>query len=158
MSPYPHGDGTLLVDKIQNHGIYQQFITGVSIVRKPTPRQERFAALLANVKARTAHLRAPNELTETVAVPREFAVALMTRRPEMMRLVQPRALTVEECAAVYQLVATLIETNDALINHAQGVETLADNVTQQFKGVTSMLRQLEDFAAFRESDDDSEEA
>jgi hypothetical protein len=71
---------------------------------------------------------------ETVHVPTDIAAALATGRPELLALMQPRALDAAECGKLYQLLRVLITTNMGLQQHAQQLAQLVDNWMQQFAG------------------------
>lgn len=98
-------------------------------------------------------LRDWSSVTEEVTLPPELAAAFATGRPELIKLAQPRALTEEECKAVYHAMAVFILTNQALQGHAQRVAHLANLWTDHIKGVVHVAAQIEHFAAFRASTD-----
>jgi hypothetical protein len=100
-------------------------------------------------KAEACKLPNWSSLTEEVKVPAELAVALMTSRPELVKLAKPRPLSEEECKAVFHLVGVLIESNAALSEHAQMVGQMIDIWSQHFKALASTGRNIEAFANFR---------
>ena len=91
-----------------------------------------------------------------IQAPPVFAVALMTGRPEMMRLVPGQALTAEQCKHLYDVIATLIETNYALRAHAQNVAQLVDTWSEAFKQLDSLGEQIRLFANFKRLIEDEE--
>jgi hypothetical protein len=117
---------------------------------------ERLDDLLDSFQA-TARLRGWNELIATVKVPAEFMAAFVTGRPELIRIAGARALTKEECAAMFDLVAVLMETNQELQTHAQQVAQLTHSWADNFKALHGIGERIERFANFRRSDADDEE-
>lgn len=86
---------------------------------------------------------------EPVDVPRELYVALQTGRPELLSLLQPRAMTEQEVANLYTLISVLIRTNMALREHAAEVAHMVKIWGDAFKHLHSVGRRIEDFAQFR---------
>lgn len=97
-----------------------------------------------------------NQFTEEVKVPAELLPALMSGRTELLKLVPPRALTAEEAAAMYKLVAVLMETNAALKEHAEQLALFTQNWADAFKHLHSLGNRIKRFAMFdhRESEDE----
>src|SRR5262245_37542622 len=65
-----------------------------------------------------AKLDSWNAFVEELHAPPEIALALATGQAELIRLAKPRPLTAEDCAALYKLIAGLLDTNAALREHA----------------------------------------
>jgi hypothetical protein len=101
-------------------------------------------------------LKSPAELVETIDLPLDLGVALMTGRSELLKLAVPRDMT-DEVARLYNVIAVLIDTNIALRAHAQETAQCAQTVAQQIKGVQRYALRLEQFANFAPSDDGGEE-
>lgn len=114
----------------------------------PDIKDDRFASIAKK-------LRSWNELTDSVELPPDLYAVLMTGRPELLKIAEPRALSEEECAKLYKLLGVLIETNSALKLHSKLLAQHAENMSQQLKGVVGLTRALENFAAFRHGDDDA---
>lgn len=74
-----------------------------------------------------------------------------------MRLVKPRALSADEAAHLYKLIAVLIETNTALQAHAHEASRLANTWSRNVKGVVRQAFQLAQFTDFRLSDEDGDD-
>jgi hypothetical protein len=94
---------------------------------------------------------------EELQVPGDIAPALITGRPEMLRAVQPRALTAEETAALIKVLGGLIETNNALREHARQLATFTEQWTTLFTGLHNVGEKIERFANFKRSYDDVDE-
>jgi len=114
---------------------------------------EEFDAQVTDLATR-CRLTDWSSFIEEMQVPGDIAPALITTRPELLRAVQPRALTAEETAAVYKVMAGLIETNNALREHAQQLAIFTETWAGQFAGLQSVGRKIERFANFRRSYDD----
>jgi len=114
---------------------------------------------LTNLKelAARAKIDAPNAFTEVVNCPQDLFLALQTGRPELIKHVKSRPLSEEEGAAVYHLVAVLIETNMALREHAQIVATMADQWRSMVKGSLDFVTQIDNFANFHHDQIDDED-
>src|SRR5215471_8637335 len=82
---------------------------------------------------------------EEIKVPQDMLPALLTNRPELLKLIQPRALTIEEAATIYKLVATLIETNMALKEHAELVAQMLDNMMGGFTAIQATAKRIDNF-------------
>ena len=90
----------------------------------------------------------PSALAETCSLPMDIAAALVTGRPELLKLTQPRALTADECKRLYHFIGVLIQTNNNLQRHAAQVAILVDTWGQAFKGMTHAAERIENFANF----------
>jgi|SRR5215471_13281317 len=101
--------------------------------------------------AREAKLDGWNAFVEELKVPSELFGALMTNRPEMVRLAQRRPLTAQEADALYNLIAGLIETNSALRAHAAQVASLVQDWMSGIHGMISTARKVRQFARFEHS-------
>jgi hypothetical protein len=111
-------------------------------------RLEELDARLADIASRVK-LDAPNAFTEAVSCPAELYAGLQANRPELIRVAPARPLTADETKAVYSLIATLIETNAALREHAEQVSQLVENWGSHFKGLERTGNQIRQFAAFK---------
>ena len=94
--------------------------------------------------------------TETVNVPQDISIALMTNRAELLALARPRDMTAAEVAPLYKLIRVLFETNQALREHAENTARLTNNWMSQFKGIAGVAGQIDRFANFQEPRDDDE--
>jgi len=107
--------------------------------------------------AKHARLDSWNSFVEELQVPSDLYPALLTLRPQLLRAVTPRALTADECRALYQCIAGIIETNAALREHAEQVANLTQNWLDAFRGLDSIGRQIVDFAKFRAPVEDNDD-
>lgn len=122
--------------------------------KKPRPptRHEKLAEMIKVLSA-TQVLRSPAELAEACTCPPELFAALITGRPELIKVAKAKALTVEECGQVYALIGTLIQTNAALIRHAEDVGKLVGDWADLFKGLSHLGVEIENFAQFKVASD-----
>jgi len=102
--------------------------------------------------AKRARLDGWNEFVEELKVPSELTTALVTNRPELIRLAQPRPLTAEEAKALYTLIGALLETNTALREHAECVSIMVRNWSGAINGLFGVARRISRFAEFRHAD------
>lgn len=110
--------------------------------------------------AKKAKLGGWNEFVEEINCPTDVAAALITGRPELLRIIQPRDMTKDEVTSLYKLLAVLIETNMTLQQHAQQVAHLVDNWMDGFKVLRSLADQIHMFADFNHAliaDEDADE-
>lgn len=111
--------------------------------------------------AKDCKLDSWNSFVENMTVPTDIYAALMTNRPELLKACPPRELNKEECAALYGVLAGLMQTNAALREHAQDLAHFVDTWGSAFKQLHSVGNRIQRFANFRaqdENDDDGEEA
>jgi hypothetical protein len=103
-------------------------------------------------------LDAVNALTESVTLPTDFSVALMSGRPEMVKMIRrPNGLNANETAQVANGFGVLLQTNQALQDH---VKTMAEQIKQlhgALKGVMGKLDYINDLANFRNPVDTTSE-
>lgn len=90
------------------------------------------------------------EFVRELPVPAELMPALISTRSELVGIVAPRAMTAEEVGVIYQLIAGLIDTNNALRQHAQQIANLVDGWSSTFKGLATLGGQIGDLAHFRQ--------
>jgi hypothetical protein len=107
--------------------------------------------------AKRARIGSWNEFVEELKVPSELVPALITMRPELIRLAPARELTAEEAQALYTLIGALVETNMALRDHAQGVATMVQNWAGSIYGMVKVAGRIGRFAEFRHNDAASED-
>jgi len=90
-------------------------------------------------------------------VPGDIYPAMATLRPALMP--KGRALTAEECQVLYDIIATLMETNAALKSHTEQTAILVKDWVKLFNGIQTVAHKIEDFANFRRvgEDDNAEE-
>ena len=113
----------------------------------PSPRERRMT--LVQELAKRARLDSWNSFVEELKLPTALAIPLATNRPSLMRLARPTALTEAECGQLYTLIAALMETNQALREHAEELAKLADITQQSMTGLQSTLTQIQLFAHFK---------
>jgi len=94
-------------------------------------------------------LKASNEFTADVSVPPDLYPGFAASRPVLLRAWQERAFSAEESRQVVDALATLLETNQALREHAAAVEQQVTNVRTLLKGAMTSVQRLRDLAAFR---------
>lgn len=102
--------------------------------------------------AKEARLDAWNAFVEELQVPSELYPALMTNRPELVRLAPRRALTADEAGALYRLIAGLLETNQALRQHAAMTAQLVEDWMSTMQGMETTAYKIQHFANFRHTD------
>lgn len=111
--------------------------------------------------AKRARLDGWNAFVEELKVPSDLFPALITMRPELVRLAPKRPLTADEAEALYKLIAGLIETNIALREHASNVKIMVENWYGAIRGLVKTAGRIGRFAEFRHDDaaaeDDEEE-
>lgn len=110
--------------------------------------RERIALEIADYR-RDAKLDSWSSFVEALQVPNDLAVALMTGRYELVKAAKPRALTIDECATLYKLIAGLVETNAALREHTERVAMLTNRLNDALTGFASTAQSINDFANFR---------
>lgn len=110
-------------------------------------RNEELDDMVGDLSAK-CRLDSWNALVQEVQVPSELLPALMTSRPELLAILKPRSLSEEECAAIYKLLAVLIETNFALRTHAEQLALLTHNWADLFKGLHGTGDRIMRFARF----------
>lgn len=89
-----------------------------------------------------------NAFVEELAVPPDMFPALVTNRPELLKAAKPRAMSAEEVAVLYKLIAGLIETNSALREHAEMLAQSVDSWADAFKQLRSVGNKIQRFANF----------
>lgn len=89
---------------------------------------------------------------DELKAPSDIAPALMANRPELLGLVQKRTLTAKEHGVYLALIKGLMDTNQALREHAQQVAGVADIIEDLLRGARSSALRLSDFASFRKHD------
>lgn len=93
-----------------------------------------------------------NAYAESVDVPGELFPALMTGRPELLALLQPRAMTAEEVGKLYKLISVLVRTNQLLQQHARAVAHQVDIWSDSFKQLATVGHRVQLFANFKRTD------
>jgi hypothetical protein len=121
-------------------------------------QQEKMNQLEEMVATTKSKMNSWNSLVENVNVPLDFYAALMTGRPELLKVVKPRELTEDECRNVYNLIAVLIETNQELQKHANELSRMVNNWSGAFKQLHSVGQRIERFAKFQELNPEEDDA
>jgi len=111
--------------------------------KRQTPYEQRISELHEK-------LASPQAFIRELRVPAELLPAITTGRTELIALATPRALTAEECRALYALIGALIDTNAALRDHATAVADGARYIADSMGGVIANARRLEALADWRE--------
>jgi hypothetical protein len=126
--------------------------------KRTVSRDRELTDQIADLATR-ARLNCWNEFVEELKVPSELAPALVTMRPELIRLAQARPLSAEEAQALYRLVGALLETNMVLREHAQAVAAMTENWVGAIHGMVKVAGRIGRFAEFRHNDaaDESED-
>lgn len=101
-------------------------------------------------------LTAWNQFSSTVHIPADLYIALQTGREELLRLTNPRPLSEVEARATFHLIGTLIRTNMLLREHAERTSQMVDTWAQAFNHLHSVGQRVQNFAAFRASDQERE--
>lgn len=100
----------------------------------------------------------PMALVGEVDIPSFLAAAFLTNRPEMVEsCANGRSLDVAETSAVMRLLAVLMQTNQALREHAEGLAIMTDSWLTAFKGIATVGGKIGDFANFRALQTDQDE-
>jgi hypothetical protein len=94
-------------------------------------------------------LTAVNAFVTALDVPGDIAPAFMTGRPELIKLAHPRVLSADECAVMFKLVRGLLETNQALRDHAALVLKLSETQHQAARGMVQAMNRLRIVAGFQ---------
>jgi hypothetical protein len=97
-----------------------------------------------------------NSFVRELPVPSGLLPALMSGRTQLVEPSTPKTLSAEEIAAIYKLIAGLIDTNQALRRHAEEVSRQIAIWTDAFKHLQSVGYRIEHFANFRSSDAEDE--
>ncbi len=116
---------------------------------KPPKRESIRDLLDAQVLEYHEKVRNWSELPEDVSLPADFAAALVTGRSELLKIVTPRTLSVDECRALYHAFGVMIEHNMLLRRHCEEVAKITDNMAGTIAGVQSVIRQIQQFANFK---------
>lgn len=118
---------------------------------RPPTATERLDDQITELSAKT-RLKSWNEFVEALAVPQDLLPGMLTNRPELLKLAQPRAMTEAEVAVLYKLIIGLIETNQALREHAEQVAHQVTLWEASFKQLESVGRRIKAFANFKRTD------
>lgn len=120
-----------------------------SSVQKADNTKLHTDAVAEQLQSVHAKMRAWTQYCEELQAFPELAPALMAGRPDLVRLMQPRAMSEAECRMFIELVAILIATNATLQQHSQLVAELAKQTHNLYQGGINKLLQLQDYANFR---------
>lgn len=93
---------------------------------------------------------APNAFAYPVNVPTELVAALHTGRADLVNLVQPRLLMLEEHRAYLDLIKCLIQTHYELRTHAVQMADQAKQLNGSLKGMATHVQRMIDKAEFRQ--------
>lgn len=83
-----------------------------------------------------------------IDVPMDIAPALLSGRPELIKIIQPRDLPAAEAAILFNIIGNLIETNQALQEHAAQLADFVGQWTDAFKHLRSVGNRICRFALF----------
>lgn len=112
-------------------------------MNKTQELDERIKQLAVNCK-----LDAWTAFVNEMQVPGDIYPALASGRPELIALIQPRALSADEAKPLFDIIASLIGTNMALREHAEQLALFAHNWADAFKALHSVGQRIERFANF----------
>jgi hypothetical protein len=99
-----------------------------------------------------------NSFTEEVQAPGAVGVALSTGRIELLKLYNPTApISADEAKKLVNIIRVLIETNQALQEHAKLMVELVDNIRQSISGLGNHTQFLRHFANFQTPVEESDE-
>lgn len=93
-----------------------------------------------------------NSFVRELQVPSELMPALMTARPQLIKLVKPRAMSEEEVKQLLEIIGTLMETNWVLQEHSRTVAHLVKEWVGAFRGLNTVGWRIRNFANFVRSD------
>lgn len=102
--------------------------------------------------ASECRLDAWTAFVDEMRVPGDMYPALASGRPELIKLIQPRALTAEEAKPLFDIIASLIGTNMALREHAEQLALFTHNWATAFTALRSVGERIERFAMFDHGD------
>lgn len=117
---------------------------------------EDLAADIAK-RAKLSKLQHWTAFVETLNVPGDIYVAMSSMRPELIAVIQPRALDLESSRALFKIIAALIETNQALREHAEQLSQFVLNWQNSFDQAASIARKIELFANFDRAAEEEDE-
>jgi hypothetical protein len=100
-----------------------------------------------------AKLTSWNDFVRSIDIPADLSVALLTGRAELIACATPREMSKAECASLYRLIGSLMETNLALREHANETAKLVDHWTDGFKHLISLGHRIDHYANFRRTDE-----
>ena len=132
-------------------------ITNQVVVEKPQKKLKVDDHIEECIEAINEKMRSWSSLVEEVKVANDIGVALATGRPELMKLVRPRAISEEESKHLFHLIAVLIETNQLLQKHAALTAKAVASVLQNVQGAQRSLGRLHQLANFHPAMDDEDE-
>lgn len=118
-------------------------------------KQELHDQLVAISKA--AKLDSWTSFVEDLQVPQEMLPALMTGRGELLCLLEGRDMSKDEVKKLLTLIATLMETNFALREHASQLAKFTVIWADSFKQLESLGQRIRMFAGFDHSGASEEE-
>lgn len=125
---------------------------------KPRDKAEQ---LEADIKRLSQACKLDNwtQLINEVDVPYDIAPALLSGRPELIKIIPPRDITANEAKALFNIIGSLIETNSALQEHAAQLSLFVGNWADAFKHLRSLGDKIQRFAQFDHNmqDDEDEE-
>lgn len=116
---------------------------------KPTA-EERMNADLDRL-AEDAKIDSWTDFVDALNVPNDLFPALMTNRPELVKLVKARPLSAEEHRVYLDLIGGIMETNAALREHAAQVAKLTGIWADNFKALRNVGQRIERYASFKRS-------
>jgi hypothetical protein len=90
---------------------------------------------------------------DELQVPSDLYPAILTGRAQL--LPKGRPLSAQECDVLYCVLAGLMDTNQALRQHAEHMANLVKQWGTMFKGIKSMADRIIDFAHMKEDFDES---
>ena len=93
-----------------------------------------------------------NSFVEELDVPADLMPALVTMRPELLRLAPRRVLTAEEHDVLLRLLAGLLDTNIALQAHAQDLAEMTKTMDDTIRGLGAMTLRLRRYANFQKDE------
>lgn len=89
-------------------------------------------------------------LVEEVNLPQDLAFALVTQRPELLKIWKKRAFTLDESAAVVNTLRVYVETNAILQAHCVNILKRAEHIAGAVHNLTTTAQALIDVADFRQ--------
>jgi hypothetical protein len=92
-----------------------------------------------------------SDFVDALNVPNDLFPALMSNRPELVKVVKPRPLNSEEHEIYLHLIAGLMDTNAALREHASQLARLTSNWSDAFTALRNVGQRIERFANFKRS-------
>lgn len=136
----------------------------MTAIDKKSAKSTRFDKTVSGQKPKWLQLRDESYLIRDIELPLELAAAVQTGRTQLLEPTRQRIIGTtangnlsalsQTAEHLLNLVAVLMETNQALREHAAFVEHRLDDLCGNLGGVHRMAERLKDIANFRDPDEE----